>query len=106
MKKPVILFLFLAGASFISCRKAYTCDCVLTDRYDDGDTTFTVTAQNTSSTYSKKMTKKQATAACDHEEASLVSGARAFDDAVTLKLKSFGVTRISYENYSAECKLK
>ena len=69
MKKITVL-IFAAGSVLFSCGKSYTCDCVTTDKYDDGGTIETYTYKNSSKEYSAKMSKKQAEAACNHLEES------------------------------------
>lgn len=67
MKKNLIVFSLL-GLAVVSCKKTYTCDCEVSQTIEmPNGTTETQTIKNTSVAYSKKMTKKQATAACDHE---------------------------------------
>jgi len=67
MKKIMIMAVF-ASLTAASCKKSYTCNCTTTDRDSSGSTVQTYTYKNSSTVYSEKMSKKQAEAACKHEE--------------------------------------
>lgn len=68
MKKTFILPLVFTALAFGSCKKAYICDCVTTDRITSPTGTDVYTYPSKSTAYSEKMSKKQAEAACKHEE--------------------------------------
>jgi hypothetical protein len=62
--KKIILTLVIA-VSLTSCKKTYTCNCVTTFDYSGSpSSTF---ASTPDVAYTNKMTKKKATAACQHE---------------------------------------
>jgi hypothetical protein len=69
MKAKIGSALLVIGLASVSCKKIYTCDCVASST----NSNLSFNAYNTSKAYSKKMTKKQAKAACDHEELALKS---------------------------------
>jgi hypothetical protein len=68
MKKITILAVAALAISFASCKKSYTCACTTTLNFS-GSTPSTYKDDATS--YSKKMNKKTAEAACDNKKASL-----------------------------------
>lgn len=74
MKKIILLFLFIV-TFFPSCKKAYTCDCTVTEKITDDSTGVveTFVYKNNTSVYSEKMTEAQALSACDHEEIGIQS---------------------------------
>lgn len=68
MKKYlIVLFSVLALAS---CKKKYTCDCstVVSESRGGGTTNYLFTFPADKKQYSEKMTKKQAEAACEHQQ--------------------------------------
>jgi hypothetical protein len=67
MKRKTLLLAVLAVLSLASCRKQYTCNCVFTITSNNNGSTTTSQYRNTSTTYSEKMKKEKADAACDHE---------------------------------------
>ncbi|PBQ31869.1 hypothetical protein CNR22_08830 [Sphingobacteriaceae bacterium] len=68
MKKIITLLVF-ASPGLISCKKTYVCECTTSSNYT-GTTDYN---KSSAKTYGSKMTKKQATAACDHEAESIES---------------------------------
>jgi len=73
--KKIILLLFIIIMAFPSCKKAYTCDCTVTQKITDDATgdVETFVYKNNTSVYSEKMTEAQALSACDHEETGIQS---------------------------------
>ncbi|MES2679907.1 MAG: hypothetical protein V4635_08490 [Bacteroidota bacterium] len=77
-----IIFLVLATALCVSCKKSYTCECTTNTvvtvpafpGYPGG--TFTLPSQTESKAYSEKMTKSQAKSACEHEKETLEATAK------------------------------
>jgi hypothetical protein len=67
MKTQIILPLFVIGLAMASCKKEYTCECVTTDTYTNNRVTMVQVYNADSKAYGKKMTEKQAKAACDAE---------------------------------------
>ena len=96
--KSFFLFALLL-LSLSSCKKSYTCDCVTTENKGRRGFVMTSTYKNTSTSYSEKMTKKQAQAACKHEE-----------EAITSSYKNWrtenGTTADPDANTSTSCNLK
>jgi hypothetical protein len=78
MKKTVILSFIVAGTVLVSCKKAYTCECITTDKETVSGVVTEKTYKNGSTAYGKKMTKKQAEAACKHEGEALHSSYESF----------------------------
>lgn len=77
MKNITLLVAALVLIGFSSCKKAYSCECTTTLNYV-GTTPDTYGSKTT--TYSEKMTKKQAQSACDHEAVTIKSN---FNDVIT-----------------------
>jgi phage-related tail protein len=71
MKKIVLLIAAIASLGFASCKKAYTCECTTTITSGSFSDSYLSSAKE----YSKKMSKKQAQSACDHEAESIQSTA-------------------------------
>ncbi len=66
MKK--IFFLIVVASVLSSCKKTYVCDCVTTFSYPGSANYPSTTYESTSGiAYTKQMTKRKATAACEHE---------------------------------------
>ena len=97
--KRTIPVLFAIAAVLAGCKKTYTCECVTTDRYDDGSTVETVTYKSAGGEYSAKMSKKQAEAACNHEE-------EATESAYTNWWTDNGTVPLDGISTSTECTLK
>ncbi len=109
MKKTTILFLFLAGLIISSCKKSYTCDCVLTNNHTGTapDSTYTRNYKNASTAYDSKMTEKQAKAACDHEAESIISNYNSANAAFYAQVSSLPLPKANpNDHYSATCTLK
>ena len=64
--KKIFLLLVLA-ATFSSCKKTYTCDCTTTFNYLSSGSYPSTTYESNSVAYTNQMTKRKATAACEHE---------------------------------------
>lgn len=71
MKKT--LFFLLACAGLLSCKKNYTCNCTTTTmayNYSTGQLR-PIVAEGDGVSYSQKLSKKNAEAACKHEEVAI-----------------------------------
>lgn len=89
----------LTALGLSSCKKNYTCDCVTTENKGRRGFVMNSTYKNTSTSYTEKMTKKQAKSACKHEE-----------EAITSSYKNWrtenGTTADPDANASTSCNLK
>jgi hypothetical protein len=65
-----VMFLALACTS---CKKAYTCECTTTTTGTSQGVSLSFPSKSDSKAYGKKMSKKQAEAACDHMATSVQS---------------------------------
>jgi hypothetical protein len=99
--KRIILLLFIFAIVFPSCKKAYTCDCTVTEKRTDDATgdAETFVHKNNTSVYSEKMTEAQALSACDHEETGIQSN---FDALMTDSTNSPNPNFV----FSTDCKIK
>jgi hypothetical protein len=70
MKKITILAVAALAISLASCKKSYTCACTTTINFN-GSTISNAYYKDDATSYSKKMNKKTAQAACDNKKASL-----------------------------------
>lgn len=61
----------------VSCKKTYTCECSTITSASSQGFSISFPSKSDSKAYSKKMTKKQAEAACDHMAESIESSERA-----------------------------
>jgi hypothetical protein len=99
MKTQIILPLFVIGLAMTSCKKEYTCNCITTDTTGGGPA---LAVSNKSTAYSAKMTKKQAEAACKHEETAVQSNFESFGEAITV----FSGDPVDMSGISTSCSLK
>ena len=109
MKPSIFILLFFAALALGSCKKNYTCDCELINTYKGvaPDSSYTRRYKNSSTPYDKKMTEKQAKAACDHEAESILSNYQNASAVFYAQLPSnLGIKPSPYDNYTASCTLK
>jgi hypothetical protein len=78
MRKKIVLSCFVLGLAAASCKKSYTCNCIATASYTNNGAPASTNVSNSSRAYDKKLTKKQAQAACDHEALAIQSSAESF----------------------------
>ncbi|MGZ3930546.1 MAG: hypothetical protein ACXVPQ_08325 [Bacteroidia bacterium] len=99
MKKHYFIFCF-ASFLFICCKKEYTCDCKITWTHFNGSNSVTTDWPGTSESFTKKMTKKEAQSACDHEQSAILTNfMNAFTDNGNESLPEG-------EKFSSSCSLK
>lgn len=97
--KPIqLLFLLLI---FASCKKNYTCNCITTETVvSKSNVTYVYKYNNTSSSYSKKMTESQAKAACQSEQDGIY---QTYTNLITGSGSS--PQNLQYDHVSVQCSL-
>lgn len=74
MKQSFLFAVVILALSASSCRKTYTCSCTNTITVSiPGFGSIPLSAKTENKEYEKKMTEKQAKAACDHEKITIQS---------------------------------
>ena len=98
MKK--IIFLIIIASAFSACKKTYTCSCQTTESYP-GSAGYPSTYYESTPdiSYTKQMTKRKATAACEHEGKSINQ------TYVNIKTNN-GQSNLVGVSFNTECKLK